>query len=211
MKRYLPLFLVLVSQLAIAEENFSIGPWRIGDTRSQVISHAELGPYNPVSVTGGLETTRAKFSGQPATVSFVFDAANRLQYIQAWVYEGSSFQKAKDAALGVYDLFAKDLGGASIPGVVTNGSTMLDRRALEIALDRVLGSARSLGEKFRKSDSLVVTTTLDLVPKNQPGDCKVVAQLGYSSRHDIFYVLVFQDRNDWPDRRSKSMMFVEKL
>jgi hypothetical protein len=211
MKRVCLFFLVCLSQLVFAEGSFSIGPWQLGDTRGQVISQAEFGPYNPVSATGGLETTKAKFLGQSATVSFVFDAENQLQYIQGWVYEGSDFQKAREAALNVYDLFAKDFGGASIPGVETNGSKMLDRRALEAVLDRLLGKAPKLGEEFKKKQGILATTTLDLVPKNQPSNCKLVAQLVYSSRHDTFYVLVFQDRNDRPERRAKSMMFIDKL
>jgi hypothetical protein len=111
----------------------------------------------------------------------------------------------------VYDLFAKNFGGASIPGVVTNGSTTLNRSALENALDRMLGMMPKLGEEFKQTQNIVSTTTLDLVPKNQPDDSKLVAQLGYSSRHNIFYVLVFQDEKDQPDRRAKSMVYIEKL
>jgi hypothetical protein len=205
------LFLLLISQLVHASESFPIGPWRIGDSRAQVISHKEYGPYNPVLVTGGLETKNAKFLTQTTTVSFVFDDADRLHYVQIWAYEGSSFKKAKDAALSVYDVFAKEYGGATIPGVVTNGSTMLDRRAFELAFDTVLGKMPKLSDDLKKTQSIVTTTVLDLVPNNQSANCKVVAQLVYLSRFDTFTVLVFQDRKDLPDRRAKSMMYVEKL
>jgi hypothetical protein len=86
MKRKLLFPLLFVSQIVLAEASFPIGPWRIGDTREQVISQAEFGPYASVPVTGGLETTKAKFQGQTTTVSFVFNAADRLRYLQVWAY-----------------------------------------------------------------------------------------------------------------------------
>jgi hypothetical protein len=211
MKNLLLFFLVLASQFAFAQENYPIGPWRLGDTRAQVVSHAEFGPYTAVAVTGGVETTKAKFLGQPANVSFVFDASNRLDYIQVFVYEGASATKATEAALRVHDHFVKDLGGASVTGVKTNGSEAIDRAGMELLLDRVFVAVPKTAEDLKKTKGMVLAATFDLVPKSQPSDSKIVSQLVYSSRHDMFGVFVFQDRKDRSDRRAKSMFFADKL
>ncbi len=210
MKRTFLVLLLLAAQHLFAQERALIGPWRLGDTREQVTSYAEFGPYSAVPTTGGLETKNGKFLGQTTTVSFVFDVADRLRYIQVFAYEGPSYSKAKDATVSIHNLFTKDYGGASIPNVVTNGSTMIDRRGLELALDRVLDNTSKFAEQLKKIEETVFLTTLDLLPKNQLSDDRVVAQLGYISRYEAFFVLVFLDRKDQPERRSKSLVYVEK-
>jgi hypothetical protein len=110
--------LLLVSHGAVSKDAFLIGPWDIGDTRQSVVAATRLGPFEPVVATGGLETRRAVFLGRRTTVSFVFDATDRVEYLQVWLYEGRSYRKARKEALRILDLFEAELGGATIPGIV---------------------------------------------------------------------------------------------
>lgn len=214
MKYFLSIFLAVASQLALGASSFPIGPWQIGDTRSQVISQEQLGPYKPVVLDGGLdglETKNASVLGRPAVVSFVFDGDDRLRYMRVCVYEGPNYQKAREAALAVYEQFSKDLGGATVSWVKTNGSEKIDRMGVENVLDQMFGRAPKLAEDLRKKPGVSMRVTFDMVPKDQLADSKIVAQLMYFGESDTYYIYVFKDRADLPDRRFKSMMFVDKI
>jgi hypothetical protein len=203
--------LLLVSHGAMSKDAFLIGPWDIGDTRQSVVAATRLGPFEPVVATGGLETRRAVFLGRRTTVSFVFDATDRVEYMQVWLYEGRSYRKARKEALRILDLFEAELGGATIPGIQVNGSSSLDGTSLGVVLDRVLGQAPKLGEKFRKERKVVATTILDLVPRRQPSNGKLTAQLVHSSRHETFFIFLFLDPTSAPDRRVESNVHLERL
>ena len=175
------------------------------------MAEKKFGPYRDVPVTGGLETTHGRFMERKATISFVFDESESLEYMQVWLYEGSSFRKAKKEALRVFDLFASQLGGASVPGIEVNGSSQMDRDGFSVVLDKVLGQAPELGEKFKRERQVVATTTIDLVPQRQPGGAKLTGQFVHSSRYETYYVFIFQDLAAAPDRRAKSNVYLEKL
>ncbi|WP_440224811.1 hypothetical protein ACQQ2N_06130 [Dokdonella sp. MW10] len=216
MRVFFLLLIVLLPRMAASQDVFHIGPWNIGDTREKVLEATEFGPFEPVALTGGLETRHARFLDSKVTVSFVFDASDRVEYIQVWLYEGTDFAEAKKASLGLFDLFSSRFGGASVPGIEVSGagvdgSTSLDRISLGIVLDRVLGQAPKLGEDFKRKHKVVATTVLDLIPHRNPLNAKLTAQLVHASRHDAFYVFLFLDQTTAPDRRVASNVKLEKL
>jgi hypothetical protein len=203
--------LLILSQVAVSQEAFRIGPWEIGDTREKVLEATRYGPFEPVVATGGLETHRARFLDSRVTVSFGFDASDHVEYIQVWLYEGASFRRAKKEALRIFDLFEAQFGGATMPGIEVNASSSLDRGSLGVVLDRVLGQAPKLGAKFKRENQVVATTVLDLVPHLQPSNAKLTAQLVHTSRHDTFFIFLFLDPPSAPDRRVESNVHLEKL
>jgi hypothetical protein len=189
---------------------FDVGPWRLGMSREQVRSFAEYGPYEPVAVTGGLETHNALLSGERKNVSFVFDDQG-VAYIQVWEYEGSDYESAKRAVLEVFDSFVASYGGAEIPGIDVSGPSGLDRGAMEVVLSRVLGTAREIAQKTAKEQKAAMVLFFDMKPKEQPEDSRLHSQWGYHARFDTFYVLVFQDRTEAPERRVPSNVRLEAL
>jgi hypothetical protein len=206
--RVLVLMLSLLSLPAIAAE-FTLGPWRLGMSREEVQSFAEHGPYKDVAVTGGLETFNAHVLGGRKNVSFVFDDAG-LEYIQLWGYEGADYKSAKAAVLELFDLFVKDYGGAEVPGVNVSGQASLDRASMEVLLDRILGTAKDLGKKEAK-ERTVMLLFFDMKPKRQPEGSRLHSQWGYHSKFDTFYVFLYQDREDAPERSVGSNVRLEAL
>ncbi len=95
--------------------------------------------------------------------------------------------------------------------VKTNGSEKIDRMGVENVLDQMFGRAPKLAEDLRKKPGVSMRVTFDMVPKDQLADSKIVAQLMYFGESDTYYIYVFKDRADLPDRRFKSMMFVDKI
>ncbi len=211
MKIVAGLCLLVAAHAGIAAEAFRVEPWSLGDTRAEVEEHQQFGPFIPVSVTGGLETQNAQFLNGRRTVSFVFDENDRVEYIQIWMYEGRKFASARKEALRIYDLFQKDFGGASIPGVEAGGRSSLERRDFISVLDKMLARSPRLGAKLKAERNVVATTVLDLVPTAQPANSKLVAQLVHNSRNDDFFVFLFQDSKTAPDRRALSMIRLESL
>jgi len=207
--RALILVLGLFSLPAIAEE-FTLGPWRLGMSRTEVLSFVEEGPYEDVAVTGGLETHKAHLFGSLKNVSFVFDDAG-LRYIQLWGYEGADSQSAKAAVMELFDLFAKDYGGAEVPGVTVSGQAGLDRESMEVLLDRILGTARELGKETARKQKAAMLILFDMKPKQQPDGSRLHSQWGYHSKFDTFYVFLYQDRQDSPERRVDSNVRLEAL
>ena len=207
---FLCIFLVFASPLR-GQENALIAPWSLGDSREQVLAETKFGPYKNVSITGGLETAHGSFLGEKTTISFVFGETEQLEYLQVWLYEGSSFPKAKKEALRIFDIFASRFGGASVSGIEVDGSEHMDRDSFSVVLDKVLGQAPKLGEKFKRERQVVATTTLDLVPRRGPEHVKIVGQLIHSSRYDSYYIFLFEDLASAPDRRAKSNVYLEKL
>jgi len=203
------LMLSLFSLPALAAE-FTLGPWRLGMSRQEVQSFAEHGPYEDVAVTGGLETHNANLDGRKTNVSFVFDDGG-LRYIQVWGYEGADYVSAKNAVLDVFDLFIEDYGGVEVPGVTVSGPAGLDRDAMEVLLDRVLGTAKEIGEKTANDQKAAMLLFFDMKPKRQPEGSRLHSQWGYHSRFDTFYVFLYQDREDAPERRVTSNVQLEAL
>lgn len=201
--------LLLFSPWAIADEDLGLGPWRLGMSREEVTSHQDLGPYQDVRVTGGVETANAKFAGHTVNTSFVFDDAG-LAFIQVWNYEGEDWKKAQGAVLEVFDYFSERYGGVTVPGVEVNGSETLDRGALAVVLQQVLGTARELDAKVRK-DQATMTMIFDMIPLRQPQESRLHCQWVYAGRPDTFYVFLFQDRKDAPSRRVASNVQLERL
>lgn len=191
--------------------DFFVSPWRLGMTRDQVIAEKEFGPYKPVQVTGGVETFDAQFDGRKTNVSFVFDDADTLSYIQVWKYEGPDFEPAKQAALDVYDLFSTRFGGLTIPGIEQNGSSALDRKGFEAMLVSFVGRAPEVLGKEGEKEHIAATLTLDLIPNSQPPNCRLHSQIIYSTRFKTFLVFLFQDRVGAPSRTVPANIKLEKL
>lgn len=202
--------LLLACQTTAQVADYTIGPWRLGMTPSEVSSFTSDGPYLPVTITGGLETRRAKLERGRSNVSFVFEA-DRLAYIQVWYYEGKRYKRASDAALELFDLFAERFGGASVPGITVNDDERLQRADFQALLDRVLGTSAELGNRLANEGKGYGTFRFDLVPARQPPGSKLTGQFAYSTRHNTYYVFLFQDDPRRPDRRVESNIHIEPL
>jgi hypothetical protein len=202
------LSLVGVSSAAIAPYN--IGPWRLGMSREEVTSFAENGPYEKVAVTGGYETRNAAIAENKTAVSFVF-RNDKLDFIQVWRYEGKSFEEAKNAILKLFDEMTGQFGGATIPHIDVKGPHGFDHRAMKAVLERTLGTAPDLSEKWEKENGTVGTFMFDLVPQSQPEGSRLQGQFGYSGRYHTYYVFLFQDRADAPERSVKANVSLERL
>ena len=194
---------------AAAAEEFTVGPWLLGMSREDVQSFAEYGPYELVAVTEGHETHNAFLDGTKKNVSFVFDDAG-LSYIQVWEYEGPDYESAKEAVLGVFDLFTQ-YGGAEIPGVSVSGQAGLDRQAMELVLDRILGTAQELGRKTAQEQNAAMILFFDMKPSQQPVRSHLHSQWGYHAKFDTFYVMLYQDRHDARQRKVPSNVRLEAL
>lgn len=202
--------LALISSSSVLAEPFEPGPWRLGMSEQEVRAFSEYEPYEYVSATGGLETDNASFNGQKKNVSFVFDDAG-LSYIQLWNYEGSDYESAKRAVLEIFDLFSEQYGGAQVVGVTADGQGSLSRGGMEAVLARVLGTARELGRKAAEEQNAAMILFLDMKPVQQPEGSRLHSQWGYNSRNDTFYVFLYQDRTDAPERQMPSAIRLEAL
>lgn len=204
-------FLLALFPVAYAADqqnaDFFISPWRLGMNREQVIAEKEFGPYKPVQFTDGVETFDAQFDGKKTNVSFVFDDIGTLSHIQVWKYEGPDFDKASEAAAEIFDLFTDRFGGAQIFGV--NDSKILDKKSFISAVSATLGHAPQLFEKVENEKKVIGAMTLDVMPKDQPGNCHLHSQLVYSGRHKTFYILLFQDVPNAPSRQASGMIEYE--
>ena len=189
---------------------YETGPWRLGMTRAQVASFAEYGPYENVAATGGLEVRNAQLNGRKSGVSFVFEN-DRLDFIQIWKYEGKDFREAKQAVLDVFDEMTEKFGGASVLHLDIKGPQGHDRDALSFFLDKTLSTAPALSDKWQKEKGVVATFRFDLVPASQPEGTRLHARFMYAGRFHVFYVFLFQDRSDAPERAVESNIALEKF
>lgn len=203
-------FLALISWSSTLAQPFALGPWRLGMSEEEVRAYSEYGPYTHVSATGGLETQNGTFEGQKKGVSFVFDGAG-LRYIQLWNYEGSDYESARRAVLELFDLFSEQYGGAEVVGVAADGQSALSRGAMEAVLARVLGTAKELGRQAAEEENAAMILFFDMKPMQQPEGSRLHSQWGYNSRYDTFYVFLFQDRTDAPERKMPSIIRLEAL
>jgi hypothetical protein len=195
---------------AAGSDEFTIGPWRLGMSLAEVTSFEEFGPYEPVAVTGGLETINAMIDGKKESVSFVFGSAG-LSFIQLWKYEGSNFDEAKAAALDVFDQFVGRFGGATLPKHPVNGRAAVSREEFAALLFALVGRAPDLFDKWRDEKHIAATLRLDLVPIRQPAQSLLQAQVLYSGRFHRFYVFLFQDAVSTPRPLAESDIHTEKL
>lgn len=181
----------------------AFGPWSLGMTRDEVRAFADAGPYTDVPETGGFETRNARaFGAGNANVSFVFGEAG-LNYMMLFGYEGKDYKAAKAALLALFDEFQANYGGAMLEDFKVEGpqgDAPLDHQVLADLLEQVLGEAKAVGERALRDQNASVSMMFDLEPLQQPCANRVHVQWGYHSKHDTYYVLLFQDRHDAPLR-----------
>lgn len=189
---------------AFADEDVGIGPWRLGMSKEQVEALVEQGPYKE-GEGGKLETTTRKFAGNRTTTSFVMkDGA--VSAIEVQVYDGKVWNQAKDAALDVYDLFAKNHGGANVKDVADK----VDRKALEKILDRTLGTAEEMNKQYAARQR-AIHVVYDMVPLNQPAESRLHAQWVYLGKSGTYAVFLYQDKPKAEPRDAEENIIVEKL
>ncbi|MEO6080934.1 MAG: hypothetical protein ABIQ86_14365 [Steroidobacteraceae bacterium] len=197
--------LLLAAAPVFAAEDIDIGPWRLGMSKEQVVAITDQGPYTDVAATGGLETKDGKFKGKKANTSFVF-AGGTLRSIEVRVYEGKAWDKAKDAALDVFDQFVANYGGASVKDV----SPKVDRKELEKILDRTLGTAGEMNKQYAARARAMVVT-YDMAPLRQPADSRLHCQWIYLGKSDTYSVVVYQDVPGAKSRDAEENIVIEKL
>ena len=181
----------------------AFGPWALGMSRDEIRALVEAGPYTDVPETGGFETRNARaFGAANANVSFVFGESG-LNYMMLFHYEGKDYKAAKAALLALFDEFQANYGGAVLEDFKVEGpqgAAALDHQVLADLLEQVLGEAKAVGERALRDQNASVSMMFDLEPLQQPCANRVHVQWGYHSKHDTYYVLVFQDRHDAPLR-----------
>ena len=210
MRTVLIFFLYVASGEVAFSQQFEIGPWRLGMNVTEVTSFEEYGPYVPVESTGGVETANGVFEGNARHVSFVFENS-ALSYIQVWNYEGSDSEVAIARVLETFDLFEERFGGAELPGIDVSGDQGLDRGAMEALLGRILGTAQELAEQTRREQNANIVVLFDMKPLEQPEASRLHALWGYSGGLNTFYVFLFQDRLDAPERGVPANVSLEPL
>ena len=75
----------------------------------------DCAPYTRVAITGGLECPGYRFDGREMNISFLF-AAERLQRIQLWYYEGEAMSEAREAIGRLLAFLQRTTGTATIKG-----------------------------------------------------------------------------------------------
>ena len=188
--------------------DYRMGSWQLGMTREQVASFTVNGSFQPDASDANAEYANAVVDGRETRVRLGFES-NKLASMEASKYEGHDLLAAKVAALEVFDLFTGRLGGAELPPLKLNDQTVFDRPAMEVFLDRILGRSPKVAEetdaKAKKDGKkgIVMKFVFDLVPVNQPPDCRLHSQLVYSSERGKFAVNLFEDL---PGSKSRQVM-----
>lgn len=198
------LALALTAVPAVAEEDVGIGPWRLGMSKEQVLSFVDQGPYADTA-SGGSEAAGAKFRDQKVGASFVF-ASTGLSSIQVKVYEGSDWQKAVTAVLGVFDHFKASWGGANAKDLADNPS----RDEMDLILRQTLGTAEQMSDDREKSGSYMVMT-FDMMPLKQPAESRLHCQWSYDGKSNRFEVNLYQDLPKAPKREVEDNVEIKKL
>jgi len=195
-----------------AADEFSIGPWRLGMSKDQVMAFARYQPYATVAAKHGLETPNGTFLGETRRLTFLFDDGG-LSYIQVAEYEGDDFEAAGDGALRIFDYFEKNLGGATIDGVDLkegNAVTRLDHSVLKLLIAQTLGTAEERAEQIQRDQGAAMTMVFDMRPVQQPDGSSLHSQWGYTSRNKTYFAYLFQDRPTNPKRGAGSIVSVQK-
>ena len=179
------LFVVFIFSATIFAGECEIGPWRLGMSKEKVCSFTEFRPYNPVIVTGGVETTSAFFDGKKRRISFVFDDAG-LKFIQIWYYAGHNSSESLDGMIKIYHLFKTQYGGGQIT----------TRKAPDKYADDVTMRHYLLQQlfRFKRNRSRNRQQYFLITPGEQPGSSKLTAKWYLDFEADIFYAFLFQDR-----------------
>jgi len=162
------------------------GPWALGMRRQEVIAVSAHAPYEPVEVTGGLETRRGVFEGQQRTVSFVFDPDDKLVKIQVWVYEGSDHAAAAKAWGAVYAHLRRRYGRVEMPEV--QASRELNEDAVIETFTGVLGAFAEATAGMPEDSA--ARARFQMAPESQPPAEAVWASLMADSQRG-FFVFVF--------------------
>jgi hypothetical protein len=202
---------ILLSVRVTADE-FLIGPWRLGMSKNEVTAFARYQPYASIAAKHGVETANGTFLGEARRIAFMFDD-DGLAYIQAWEYEGDDFEAAGNGVLRIFDVFEKQFGGATIDGVDLkegNQATKLDRAVLKLLIAQTLGTAEERGDAAKRDQGASMTMVFDMRPAQQPDGSRLDAQWGYTSRDRTYFVCLYQDRPSNPERRTESIISLQK-
>jgi len=191
-----------------------IGPWQLGMTREQVASIADSGPYRTDTSDANAEYANALLDGHEAHVRLAFEN-NKLASVEASKYEGSDLSAAKIAALEVFDLFTAKLGGAQLPPMKLNDQAAFNRAGMAVFVDQMLGRSPKAFEdmdadaKKKGKKGIVATFVFDMVPVNQPPDCRLHSQLFYSSARGQYGVHLFEDLPGSKSRQVKANIHID--
>ena len=71
-------------------EGASLGPWRLGMSRYQVLESPECRRFRPDRLTGGFECEAWDSPLGKRRVGFVFDEHYRLSKMQFWIHDGAT-------------------------------------------------------------------------------------------------------------------------
>jgi hypothetical protein len=194
---------LLVVGAASAEEDVGMGPWRLGMPKEQVVAIPEYGPFKDVSATT-VEIPDGKFQKRKSKTAFVFGDTG-LRAVEMRVYEGKGWNLAKDAVLDVFDHFVAQYGGANVKDETDN----IKRKDLEVMLDRTLGTASGMNDRYAKTGGSV-TITFDMVPLRQPAESRLHAQWVYVGKTDTYTVFLYQDLPKAPSREAEDSFKIER-
>jgi hypothetical protein len=180
-----------------------IGEWRLNDSRETIRSLNSLPNLREVSVTSGLETPDATFDGKKKNISFVFDQ-NGLAYSQVWLYEGKSLDEAAEEFSKLHMYFQDHLGGATLKGLSAEGG--MTPELVKVGTNQIYNNvSRGIKETNDESEEKVTfLLTLDMSPISQPKNNRLHGVLIYSGQHDQFYVFLYEDRVNSPERGAEN-------
>ena len=184
--------LLILAQSAASAQAPAFGPWRLGMTAQEVEAVEQFGPYSEVAATGGLETPKGSFMGEPANVSFVFDDAGRLYLIQVWAYEGEDGAKAEKAFYRVYG-FLRDRYGA----LHSDGEPWPDGLSAEGFSGRIPDSFRdrsqemSMEEMQERGSVQAQVLKLHLHPQAPQAGAEVFGSLIRSPQLGLYWVFLY--------------------
>lgn len=193
----------------VQKSDYLVGPWQLGMTSKEVSAFESYGPYVSNGVAGGIETVNVDKSGKKEKTSFVFGTDDRLDYIENLKYEGSEYQEAKKAVFEIFELFTSQFGGAEIVNIKVNEQGILDRESMNVVLDKIMGTAPELSNKIssdaaKDGKKIITTFVFDLIPRNQPSNCRLHSQLMYSSKTKQYKILLYQDASGSKSREVKA-------
>lgn len=194
---------LLMAGAAWADEDVGMGPWRLGMSKEQVVAVPEYGPFKDVSDTT-VEIPDGKFQKHKAKTLFVFGEGG-LRSVEMRAYEGKVWNGAKEAALDVFDYFASQFGGANVKDEADN----IKRKDLENILERTLGTAEGMNERYAKNGGSV-TMIFDMVPVRQPAESRLHAQWVYTGKTNSYAVFLYQDLPKAPSREAEESFVIHK-
>ena len=209
MKEKLLIVILLIPSVLYCQDfrPYTIGPWKLGMSKEDVISFSDNGPYLDVKSTGGVETFNARINNEIKNVSFVFDD-NKLDYIQVFEYEG----KDKNKAISKFDSIAKDWE-KRYEGLII-GTFKIGGRNILTAQEAVYVYHKVLLQYIDKLDSIVdggkaYYIIFDVDPAKQPSNSSIRMQFGYFSKLQSYFVYTFQDRKGFSRKYANPNIVLE--